>query len=47
MPADSVISRKDLAQKLLAKFSPPAKIVKMRIEISNFTQLESEPLCEA
>jgi len=47
MPADSVISWEDLAQKFLAKFFPLAKIAKIRIEISNFAQLESEPLYEA
>ncbi|XP_022858334.1 uncharacterized protein LOC111379224 [Olea europaea var. sylvestris] len=47
LPADSVTSWEDLAQKFLAKFFPPAKTAKMRNEISNFSQLEGETLYKA
>jgi len=39
MPADSVISWEDLAQKFLVKFFPPAKTTKMRIELLTLPNL--------
>ena len=46
-PPESITTWADLVQKLLAKFFPPAKMTKMRIEINNFAQYERETFYEA
>ncbi|XP_024025398.1 uncharacterized protein LOC112092750 [Morus notabilis] len=47
LPPNSITSWEDLVQKFLSKFFPPAKTVKMCIEINNFAQYEGETLYEA
>ena len=41
-PPDSILSWDDLSNKFLARFFPPAKAAKLRIDISNFYQYEGE-----
>ena len=47
LPADSITTWEDLVHKFLAKFFPPAKTAKLRIEINNFAQHDGETLYEA
>ncbi|XP_017985356.1 PREDICTED: uncharacterized protein LOC108663950 [Theobroma cacao] len=47
LPAGSINTWDDLAQKFLAKFFPPAKSAKMRNDIISFMQFDSESLYEA
>ena len=46
-PPNSITSWKDLMQKFLTKFFPPAKIAHLVQEINTFRQLEGENLDEA
>ena len=46
-PPDSITTWAELNKKFLAKFFPPAKTTKMRIEINNFAQLDGELFYEA
>ena len=41
-PPDSITSWDDLSNKFLARFFPPTKAVKFRIDISSFYQYEGE-----
>ena len=45
-PPDSITSWDDLSNKFLARFFPPAKAEKLRIDISSFYQYEGEPFYE-
>ena len=45
--SDSITSWDDLLNKFLARFFPPAKAVKLRIDISSFYQYEGESFYEA
>ncbi|XP_017979877.1 PREDICTED: uncharacterized protein LOC108662804 [Theobroma cacao] len=47
LPAGSINTWDDLAQKSLAKFFLPAKLAKMRNDITSFMQFDSESLYEA
>ena len=44
---DSITSWDDLSNKFLARFFPPAKAAKLRIDISSFYQYEGESFYEA
>ena len=46
-PSDSITSWDDLSNKFLARFFPPAKAAKLRIDISSFYQYEGELFYEA
>ena len=46
-PPDSITSWDDLSNKVLARFFPPAKAAKFRIDISSFYQYEGESFYEA
>ena len=46
-PPDSITSWDDLSNKFLARFFPPAKAAKLRINISSFYQYEGESFYEA
>ena len=46
-PQDSITSWEDLSKKFLARFFPPAKAAKLRIDISSFYQYEGESFYEA
>ena len=46
-PPDSITSWDDLSNKVLARFFPPAKAEKLRIDISSFYQYEGESFYEA
>ena len=46
-PPNSITSWDDLSNKFLARFFPPAKAAKLRIEISSFYQYEGESFYEA
>ena len=46
-PPDSITSWDDLSNKFLARFFPPAKAAKLRIDINNFYQYEGESFYEA
>ncbi|KAM6559271.1 hypothetical protein CsatA_028510 [Cannabis sativa] len=47
LPTHSINTWEELALKFLSKFFPPAKIAKLRADINNFTQQDSESLYEA
>ena len=47
LPAGSITTWEQLAQKFLAKYYPPGKTLKMREEITLFCQAENEGLHEA
>ena len=47
MPHESITTWEDLAMKFLARFFPPARTAKLRLEINNFGQYEMESLYEA
>jgi len=47
LPAGSITTWNDMAQKFLGKFFPPAKSAKMRNDITNFMQMDNESLYEA
>ncbi|KAL1826556.1 hypothetical protein ACET3Z_004968 [Daucus carota] len=47
LPAGSITTWEDLAQKFLTKFFPMAKTAAMRNAITQFSQLSGETLCEA
>ena len=47
LPAGSITTWNDLAQKFLAKFFPPAKTTKLRTNIQTFVQFDMETLYEA
>ncbi|KAM6553959.1 hypothetical protein CsatB_014721 [Cannabis sativa] len=47
LPTHSINTWEELALKFLSKFFPPAKIAKLRADINNFTQQDSEFLYEA
>ena len=44
---DSITSWDDLSNKFMARFFPPAKVAKLRIDINNFYQYEGESFYEA
>ena len=46
-PPDSITSWDDLSKKFMARFFPPAKAAKLRIDISSFYQYEGESFYEA
>ena len=46
-PPDSITSWDDLSNKFMAKFFPPEKATKLRIDISSFYQYEGESFNEA
>ena len=46
-PPNSITSWDDLSNKFLARFFPPAKVTKLRINISSFYQYEGESFYEA
>ena len=45
-PPDSITSWDDLSNKFLARFFPPAKMAKLRIDINSFYQYEGESFYE-
>ncbi|XP_048140761.1 uncharacterized protein LOC125316465 [Rhodamnia argentea] len=47
LPAGSITTWDDLAQKFLSKYFPPAKSAKMRNDISTFVRMDGESLYEA
>ncbi|XP_060962021.1 uncharacterized protein LOC115722590 [Cannabis sativa] len=47
LPTHSINTWEELALKFLSKFFPPTKIAKLRADINNFTQHDSESLYEA
>src|SRR5262249_23033816 len=47
LPSGSITTWDGLAEKFLTKYFPPSKTAKLRNDISTYTQLESESLCEA
>ncbi|KAF7841444.1 uncharacterized protein G2W53_003742 [Senna tora] len=47
LPQGSITSWADLSQKFLAKFFPPGKTAKLRVDITNFKQQNFESLYEA
>ena len=47
LPPGSIETWQDMAEKFLAKYFPPSKTAKLRSEIYNFAQLETESLYEA
>ncbi|XP_062112692.1 uncharacterized protein LOC133823859 [Humulus lupulus] len=47
LEANTITTWDALAQKILAKFFPPAKAAKLRGEINNFSQIEGESLYDA
>ena len=47
LPLDSIETWNDLTEKFLTKYFSPSKTAKLRIEIHNFTQLETESLYDA
>ena len=46
-PSDSITSWDDLSNKFMARFFPPSKAAKLRINISSFYQYEGESFYEA
>ena len=46
-PPNSITSWDDLLNKFMARFFPPAKVAKLRIDISSFYQYEGESFYEA
>ena len=46
-PSDSITSWDELVNKFLARFFPPAKAAKLRIDINNFCQYEAKNFYEA
>lgn len=46
-PHHSITSWEDLASKFLGKFFPPSRTVKLKVDINNFVQYETENLYEA
>ena len=46
-PSNSITSWDDLSNKFLARLFPPAKVEKLRIDISSFYQYEGESFYEA
>ena len=47
LPVESIVDWATLAQKFLAKYFPPTKIVKLRNDITNFMQFDQESMYEA